>query len=71
MIYQHLAGLPAFAKLRDSALRSLAGVVRYHRSDSNDILFWWVKLASFQPLITHFITLFCQNWSIYRRKDMD
>ena len=29
MIYNHLGQLPAFAKLRDSALHTLCGIVRY------------------------------------------
>lgn len=39
-IYHGLQELPAFSKLRDSALRSLCAMVRYQRSDANDILYW-------------------------------
>ena len=40
IIYHGLHQLPAFSKLRDSALRSLCGMVRYQRCDANDILYW-------------------------------
>ena len=40
LIYRGLQELPAFTKLRDSALRSLCAMVRYQRSDANDILYW-------------------------------
>ena len=40
VIYAHLAGIEALAKLRESALRSLCTMVRYERHAANDILFW-------------------------------
>lgn len=46
IIYHGLQELPAFAKLRDSALRSLCAMVRYQRSDANDILYCGGELAT-------------------------
>ena len=45
IIYHGLHQLPAFSKLRDSALKSLCGMVRYQRCDANDILYWSVWLS--------------------------
>ena len=42
LIYRGLQALPAFSKLRDSALSGLCAMVRYQRSDANDILYWSV-----------------------------
>ena len=47
LIYRGLQALPAFSKLRDSALSGLCAMVRYQRSDANDILYWSVPFIRY------------------------
>ena len=40
VIYENLCDIPAFYRLKDSALRTLALTLRYQTALANDILFW-------------------------------
>ena len=68
LIYRGLQALPAFSKLRDSALSGLCAMVRYQRSDANDILYWSVPfiICFLGTYIYYMPNVLCSHFPICR-----